>query len=48
VAEHGIDAALRCHAELARGVYLHRGRCASELLARTFEVDWHQLPGAED
>ncbi len=48
VAEHGIDAALRRHAELARGTYLYRGRCASEVLARTFGVDWWRLPAQED
>jgi alanine dehydrogenase len=43
VAEQGIDAALRCHSELARGTYLYRGRCASEELARTFDVEWWRL-----
>ena len=40
VADGGIDAALREYPELARGTYLYRGRCASESLARIFEVDW--------
>ena len=44
VADRGLDAALRCHPELARGTYLYRGRCASEVLARTFDVDWWRLP----
>jgi alanine dehydrogenase len=48
VADQGIDAALRCHAELARGTYLYRGRCASEVLARTFNVDWWRLPALEE
>ncbi len=48
VADSGIDAALRCHRELARGTYLYRGRCASEVLARTFDVDWCRLPELED
>jgi alanine dehydrogenase len=44
VANQGIDAALRSHPELARGAYLYRGRCASEELSRTFDVDWWRLP----
>ncbi|HXY41395.1 MAG TPA: alanine dehydrogenase [Vicinamibacteria bacterium] len=48
VADQGIDVALRCHRELARGTYLYRGRCASEMLARTFGVDWWRLPALED
>ncbi len=40
VADAGIDAALREYPELVRGTYLYRGRCASESLARIFEVDW--------
>ncbi|MGE5125976.1 MAG: alanine dehydrogenase, partial [Betaproteobacteria bacterium] len=47
VADHGVDAALRRHDELARGTYLYRGRCASEMLARTFGVDWWRLPEQE-
>jgi alanine dehydrogenase len=48
IADHGIEAALRCHPELARGVYLYEGRCASELVARTFNVDWCRLPALEE
>ena len=47
VADEGIEAALRCHPELARGTYLYRGHCASEILARTFDVEWSRLPGSE-
>ncbi len=47
VADEGIDAALRCHPELARGTYFYRGRCASEALAQAFGVDWHRLPASE-
>ncbi len=47
VADQGIEVALRCHRELARGTYLYRGRCASEVLARTFNVDWWRLPVLE-
>jgi len=47
VADHGIDAALRGRGELARGTYLYRGRCTSEVLARTFDVDWWRLPALE-
>jgi alanine dehydrogenase len=46
VADGGIDAALRAYPELARGTYLYRGRCASESLARIFDVDW-SAPGLE-
>ena len=46
VADHGLDAALRAHPELARGTYVYRGRCASEALARSFGVEWQRLPGA--
>jgi alanine dehydrogenase len=46
VADGGIDAALRKYPELVRGTYLYRGRCASESLARIFEVDWRP-PGLE-
>ncbi len=48
VADHGIDAALRAHPDLARGTYLYRGRCASETLARAFGVEWRRLPGVEE
>ncbi len=47
VADHGIDAALRRHGELSRGTYLYRGRCASEVLARSFGVEWWRLPETE-
>jgi alanine dehydrogenase len=47
VADEGVEAALRRHPELARGTYLYRGRCASEVLARTFGVEWCRLPGSE-
>ena len=47
VAELGIEPALRAHPDLARGTYLHRGRCASELLARTFGVEWCRLSASE-
>lgn len=48
VADEGIDAALRGHAELARGTYLYRGRCANEGLARTFGAEWWRLPALEE
>jgi alanine dehydrogenase len=47
IADCGIDVALRRHPELARGTYLYRGRCASEVLARTFGVDWSPVPVPE-
>jgi len=43
VADDGMEEALRAHPDLARGVQIHRGRCASELLARTFGVEWRPL-----
>jgi len=48
VADQGLDAALRCHAELARGTYLYRGRCSNEALARTFSVDFCRAGSLED
>jgi alanine dehydrogenase len=48
VADGGVDAALQAHAELARGVYLYRGGCVNEVLARAFGVEWRRLPGRED
>jgi alanine dehydrogenase len=48
VADHGLDAALRAHPDLARGTYVYRGRCASEALAHSFGVEWCRLPGAEE
>jgi len=45
IAEHGLDDALRTHPDLARGVLLYRGRCASEALGRSFGVDWQPAPG---
>lgn len=47
VADEGIDEALHSHPDLARGVQLYRGRCASELLARTFGVEWRRLAGGD-
>jgi alanine dehydrogenase len=46
IAEQGIDDALQAHPDLARGVLLYRGRCASEALARSFDVEWQPVPGA--
>jgi alanine dehydrogenase len=48
VADQGIDAALRFHAELARGTYLYRGRCANEAVAKAFGVEWWRLPALEE
>jgi alanine dehydrogenase len=47
VADDGIEAAMRCHPELARGTYLYRGHCTSEVLARTFGVEWRRVPEIE-
>ncbi len=47
VADDGIGAALHRHPELARGVYLYRGHCTSEVLARTFGVEWRRLAEIE-
>lgn len=40
VADLGLDRALEADADLARGTYLYRGRCASAALARSFEMEW--------
>jgi alanine dehydrogenase len=40
VADQGLDRALETDPDLARGTYLYRGRCASEALARSFEMEW--------
>jgi alanine dehydrogenase len=43
VAANGIDAALRALPGLERGLYLYRGRCAKESLARAFHLPWDPL-----
>jgi alanine dehydrogenase len=48
IAEQGIEDALRAHPDLARGVLLYRGRCASKALARSFGVEWTPAPGREE
>jgi len=45
IADEGIEEAWRTHRDLARGIGLYRGRCTSESLARTFDVEWHPLEG---
>ena len=48
VADKGLEEAVRAHADLRRGVYLHDGRCARQSLARAFAlpvVPWPDEPG---
>jgi alanine dehydrogenase len=45
VAEKGFEGAVRAHADLRRGVYLHDGRCARESLARAFGLPLAPWPG---
>src|SRR5512136_614427 len=47
VVEKGIDGALAASEDLARGVYLHRGRCCSEPLARSFGLPYRPVPAPE-
>ncbi len=47
VADSGLEAALCAHPELARGTYLYRGRCASEVLAQAFSVEYCDLSAIE-
>jgi alanine dehydrogenase len=42
--EKGIDGALAASSDLRRGVYLYRGRCSREPLARLFGVPHEPLP----
>jgi alanine dehydrogenase len=45
VADKGLEGAVRAHADLRRGVYLHEGRCARESLARAFGLPLVPWPG---
>jgi len=47
VLERGIDGALTTCADLRRGVYLYRGACSREALARAFGVAYTPLPFSE-
>jgi alanine dehydrogenase len=48
VADQGFEAAVLNHPDLARGTYLHRGRCVSASLARLLKLEWTPLTaGAE-
>jgi alanine dehydrogenase len=47
VVEKGIDGALAASEDLGRGVYLYRGTCCSEPLARSFGLPYHPLPALE-
>ncbi len=44
IAEQGIESAVKAHPDLARGILLYRGQCASETLARSFGVEWRPVP----
>ncbi len=46
VVEKGIDGALAASADLRRGLYLYRGGCCSEPLARSFGLPCRPLPAA--
>jgi alanine dehydrogenase len=46
VAMTGFEAAAAARPELGRGTYLHRGRCASASLARSFGLPHEPLPSA--
>jgi hypothetical protein len=46
MANQGIERALVESAELRRGTYLYRGRCASESIARMFGLPHEPLPAA--
>ena len=43
IAEQGIEGAVKAHPDLARGILLYRGQCASEALARSFGVEWRPV-----
>jgi alanine dehydrogenase len=43
VAANGLERALRDHAELRRGVYLHRGRVVRESLALALGLPFEEL-----
>jgi alanine dehydrogenase len=44
VVERGLDGALAASSDLRRGVYLYRGACSREALARVFGVPYKPLP----
>jgi alanine dehydrogenase len=46
--EHGVDAALEQCPDLARGTYLHRGRCVKASLARSFGIHHEELHAAPE
>jgi alanine dehydrogenase len=48
VVEKGVDGALAACPDLRRGVYLYRGGCSREPLARVFGVPYRPLPFAEE
>jgi alanine dehydrogenase len=47
VADSGLESALRSRPDLRRGVYLHRGGCTRESLARASGLPVVSLPGEE-
>jgi alanine dehydrogenase len=47
VADQGFEGAVRAHADLRRGVYLHDGRCARGSLARAFGLPLAAWPRDE-
>ena len=47
VADAGLEAVLRSHSDLRRGLYLHRGGCTRDSLARSSGLPVVALPGEE-
>lgn len=43
IAELGIDEAVHTQPDLARGILVHRGQCASRRLAESFGVEWRPV-----
>ncbi|MFQ6102903.1 MAG: alanine dehydrogenase [Candidatus Glassbacteria bacterium] len=43
IAQHGIEEAVKSSAELARGVYFYKGRCAKPGLSQTFGIGCNSL-----
>ena len=48
LARDGFPQTVGRHPDLGRGIYLYRGRCVKESLARAFGLEWQPLPGAEE
>jgi alanine dehydrogenase len=44
VTRRGLDSAVATLPDLGRGVYVYRGKCCKQSLARAFQVPWDGLP----